>query len=644
MGTATRILLGTIIFLRLLLIHANPPSPATRLTNPSTSLHLQTLQELLHGPLYGWKTVLYFDPSLGVEVLDRLFKLLAFRTSGHVLVNLEHDGAQWSQNQTSAVLRGGHMVHVVVFQEDFRPFFDSVSLQWNPKYLLLFPFSKIDVRKVLQYEGFKGPGKSVLLGSNEKTNKMKARHIKVYTYFPFAREKPIRLLGLWNPETFPSFESIFVDRFPSFEGYNFWLGTWFDDYPYLHQSKTGPEGEGDGVEVEMLDAMARRLNYTYHLTIEPPDLNWGDFENGSWTGMLGMVHSKDKNFTVNYFGYTNERIEAFDHSVSYWNEGFGLALLRPPPLPKWRSVYYPFTFEVWASVSATFVLTVIVMLIQDMLQPKPFLGGVGSTWPFLLRAMFNNSIPRLPKAQWQRLFVGSWWLYCFIVTTAYTANLIAFLTIPVFPARIQTVQQLAESDYRYDPEATCLETGVSMYDYGEFVPGALRTSKDPHYRTLGERLDLYSTDDESMYPVLNGTHAYIESYSYSVVYIFDRYKVKNAYMLREQLYPGHLCWYFQKNTAWKYKFDEAIQRLVESGLIEYWLKIKTEDFLGTDYERKEKLSAEERTNTALSLEHVQGVFFLLLIGWAVSFLTFLAEFLTKSARRQQSDVSWDMTD
>lgn len=380
MGIASGILLGTILLLRLLLIHANLPSLATKITNPGTSLHLQTLQELLRGPLHGWKTVLYFDPSLGVEVLDRLFRLQAFRTNDHVLVNLEHDGDQWSQNQTSAVLRGGHMVHVVVFQEDFRPFFDSVSLQWNPKYLVVFPFTKTNIKKVLQYEGFKGPEKIVLLGSSERTNELKARHINVYTYFPFARENPIRLLGPWNTETFLSFESIFVDRFPSFEGYNFWLGTWFDDYPYLHQSKTGPEGEGDGVEVEMLDAMARRLNYTYHLTTEPPDLNWGDFENGSWTGMLGMVHSKDKNFTVNYFGYTNERIEAFDHSVSYWNEGFGLALLRPPSLPKWRSVYYPFTLEVWASVTATFVLTVIVMLIQVKSAFGTAFNGKSNSW------------------------------------------------------------------------------------------------------------------------------------------------------------------------------------------------------------------------------------------------------------------------
>ena len=110
--------------------------------------------------------------------------------------------------------------------------------------------------------------------------------------------------------------------------------------------------------------IAANLNFTYNLTIYPPDLNWGDFENGSWTGLLGMVHSGDKNFTVNYFGFTSERIEAFDATVSYWNEGFGVALLTPSPLPKWRSIYYPFMPLVWASVLATFAVAVILMYLQ----------------------------------------------------------------------------------------------------------------------------------------------------------------------------------------------------------------------------------------------------------------------------------------
>ncbi|KAG7169659.1 Glutamate receptor ionotropic, kainate 4-like 7, partial [Homarus americanus] len=253
----------------------------------------------------------------------------------------------------------------------------------------------------------------------------------------------------------------------------------------------------------------------------------------------------------------------------------------------------------------------------DWLQPEPFLGGLGRTWPYLLRGVVNHSLPVLPTAQWQRVLVGTWLIYCFILTTAYTANLIAFLTIPVFPERIQTLEELAQSDYR-----------LVMCDYGEFVPGALMTSENKVYKALGDKLDLFIKYDEVITYLLSGTHAFIESYSYGKIILYAYYKVTNSYMLKDQLYPGHLCWYFQKNTAWKYKFDQGIKRLVEAGLVSYWFKMKSEDVLGQDYVRLQQQAGEEQHNERpLSVEHLQGVFLILLFSQAASVAVFFLELL-----------------
>ncbi|KAK8389000.1 hypothetical protein O3P69_020760 [Scylla paramamosain] len=217
---------------------------------------------------------------------------------------------------------------------------------------------------------------------------------------------------------------------------------------YMIHAKNKPEGEGDGVQVEVLDALATKLNYTFNLTTEPPDEKWGSFENGSWNGMLGMIHRGEKNFTVNYFGYTNKRIEDFDATVSYWMEGFGLALLKPQPLPKWRSVYYPFTPLVWASAALAFSVVTIAFYLQDIAETKPTTKNSGLVWLYVLRPMLSHALPRLPVTHSQRVFVASWWLTSLILTTAYTANLIAFLTIPLYPKKLQTVEELAESNYR----------------------------------------------------------------------------------------------------------------------------------------------------------------------------------------------------
>lgn len=56
---------------------------------------------------------------------------------------------------------------------------------------------------------------------------------------------------------------------------------------------------------------------------------------------------------------------------------------------------------------------------------------------------------RQGELQEGRGWLAAWWLSCIIITTAYTTNLIAFLTVPVYPSRLETVAELALSPYRY---------------------------------------------------------------------------------------------------------------------------------------------------------------------------------------------------
>lgn len=325
---------------------------------------LEVLQGVLQNSLNIPPIMLYTDSVVAQDV----FSLPALRRESHTNVDLSGDGAAWCTRQPTAVLRSAFLLHVVVFSSDPLPFFRAVvasDARWSPKYLLLYSLSGNNLIDILTAEEFSRSERTVLFQQRQTGNSDKfTPEMEMHVYFPFALKGKVKSLGMWKANFLQSVTDIFVDRFPSFEGYKFWLGTWFDDFPYLHQAKGKEDGVGDGVEVEVLSALATVLNYTFHLTTEPPDDKWGAFENGSWTGMLGMVHRKEKNFTVNYFGYTHERIKAFDASVSYWMEGFGLALLKPPSLAKWRSAYYPFSRELWFAVAVSFSIAVAVLYLQ----------------------------------------------------------------------------------------------------------------------------------------------------------------------------------------------------------------------------------------------------------------------------------------
>ena len=62
--------------------------------------------------------------------------------------------------------------------------------------------------------------------------------------------------------------------------------------------------------------------------------------------------------------------------------------------------------------------------------------------------LVRQSTTKEPTRGVDRFVESGWWWTAVIITVSYTGNLIAVLTVPVFPAEIGSVQQLAKSFYR----------------------------------------------------------------------------------------------------------------------------------------------------------------------------------------------------
>ncbi|XP_071520963.1 ionotropic receptor 21a-like [Panulirus ornatus] len=317
--------------------------------------------------------------------------------------------------------------------------------------------------------------------------------------------------------------------------------------------------------------------------------------------MLGDVYRGEKQLAINYFTVTSERALDFDFSVSYFNEGFGLSLLVPPPLPRWSSVVRPFTGPVWAAMGGLLLLGAVV-LYAIAKRRLPALDA----FFLVLMGVTNEPVWHVPREWSQRLFLASWWVGGFVLVVCYTGNLIAVLTVPTFPSRL------------------------CMHDYGEFVPEALATSTERALAALGDKLDLVPIINEMTFKgiegciemVLSGTHALIETLSYMEVVYIKLGHGSRVYPMKDQIYKGSLAFIFQKGTPWKVKFDDGIQRMVEAGLVHKW---------HSDLMDELKRGTEEDTSSgrlqSLTLAHLQGPLYLLLTGLAISTVCFVGEHL-----------------
>ena len=94
-------------------------------------------------------------------------------------------------------------------------------------------------------------------------------------------------------------------------------------------------------------------------------------------------------------------------------------------------------------------------------------------------------------------------------------------------------------------------------------------------------------------------------------------------------------WAFQPSNPWRKQFDTVIRMMIEAGLVDHYkrktfLRMKRE-YLESD---KEKISFIEPPLVApMIMDDLQGIFYLLGLGLALSLITFLCEFLFGSMKK-----------
>ncbi|KAG7172891.1 Glutamate receptor ionotropic, delta-2-like 22 [Homarus americanus] len=459
---------------------------------------------------------------------------------------------------------------------------------------------------------------------------------RVLTWLPYDPDCKLGYLGTWDPWVFTSFSGLFYDRFQSMGGTTLHVSSDDDDAPLLFLDD---DGEFEGTCKRILDVLSDWLNFTFTLTNGAPDSKWGEIENGTWVGLLGEVYKGNKDLAINYFTITHERTRYFDTSISYLTEGFGFVLPTPPELPRWRNLVYPFTWVVWVSVGGVLFTCGFSFYILTYLQPHHHTAHLFVSLAYVMRGLVNQSHIQVPHEWSLRMFLGGWWITAYVLVISYTCNLIAVLTVPVYPTRINTLGELAESNYREVRIKVCLYTEwlspitrLCMLNYGEFVPDALVTSSDAEMRRLGGKMDLVPVKEDGYYGqedcaalVLDNKNAHTETYAYLKLTYVDMDLGDNVYFMKEQIYEGNLAFIFQKNTPWRTAFNKGLRRLLESGFIQKWQKDIMEE-----YSRSQAKDGQGSVPRPLSVGHLQGAFFILVLGVVCAGLVFTVEYCTKT--------------
>ncbi|XP_069995009.1 uncharacterized protein [Penaeus vannamei] len=407
-----------------------------------------TLKDICRGPLAGRDVSLVLDASCGENML-----LPEFTEALGVPALLFH-GEGADRQVLEAAKRNRLDAVVSVVGAELPWLLTSPPERWSASSVLLVGNTlACDPRALLQTAlAQRTPAVAALCLAKlgEQRNKLEFR---VFTWRPLHPRRKLLPLGGWNASRFASWDQLFVDRFSSFGGVTLGVASDHEDKPFLFNSSLT---EWEGVGYRILKTLAESYNFTYTLTPWASDRRWGNWENGSWTGMLGDLYREVKNLTVNIISLSPRRAQYFDISVPFYNEGFSFALAFPPPPPRWYSLVHPFSWTMWAVVGGVLVVVCLaywfLASFREKASPSVYLLTIAQkkvNKGICLQALLNQSNSSVPASWPLRLFLASWWVTAYVIVMSYTCNLIAFLTIPASPVKLESVQQLANSDHRF---------------------------------------------------------------------------------------------------------------------------------------------------------------------------------------------------
>ncbi|KAG7166092.1 Glutamate receptor-like 54, partial [Homarus americanus] len=437
------------------------------------------------------------------------------------------------------------------------------------------------------------------------------------------------------------------DQFRDFMGHTFKIVT-LDWFPFM-EFRRDSDAEAttvtpqDSIDVRMLTAISHALNFTYEMRV-PWDNQWGtSTESGNWTGVVGTLQHHKADFSM-VLSWMRGRYQVVDYTRIYASEPIVMIMSKPRPLPQYLALVRPFTGALWAAV---FVSSVSAGLILWALQRGwsrasgrrglPLDISVLYTWSIL----FEEPPPGIPTNTSGQMFVGWWWLYCTIITVVYRSSLIAHLSVPGTSPAIDSFQQLVQEDgwsWGYEPS------------YGAGWEWFKRNT-NPTIQTIFQGMEVMEFP-EQMERVLKGQHALI-TWKYKIKSLIaalytDDFGYTPIYIAREEYFNyGGYGWSFRKGTPFRRAIDMQKQRLIESGFISHWMneligsaakkarEEQTGDSQQVEEWKRDQQDKEEGGRVVLSMHHLQGVFYLLGLGFSGALLVLVGETITHICGRKK---------
>lgn len=145
-----------------------------------------------------------------------------------------------------------------------------------------------------------------------------------------------------------------------------------------------------------------------------------------------------------------------------------MVMKRPPSSADGSGLMAPFTKSVWLLILLSLLTVGPLIYFLIVLRRKLTNDRTQQTYPmphclwFVYGALMKQGSTLAPVASSTRVIFATWWIFITILTSFYTANLTAFLTLSKFTLPIKKMDDLISKDKNFGAHrGSCIEYAIT---------------------------------------------------------------------------------------------------------------------------------------------------------------------------------------
>lgn len=272
---------------------------------------------------------------------------------------------------------------------------------------------------------------------------------------------------------------------------------------------------------------------------------------------------------------------------------------------------------VWSCIFVIIFVAFIIIGIAQFL-PKSlhdFTFGAGNENPGLnvINVTFGGSLHKLPTRNFARSILLIFIIYCFIMQNSYKGGLFKFMQKTLFEPEVASTNEMLDRNFHFH---MLKSSRAFLTDMPKVMEKTIFETSENYARTY----------DKVIHPDFKGAVLSSEDHlAYrNILAAPDRY-YRHA---PEIIITYNIVIYMHKQSCLTRQLNEMIIYLVSGGLIDTWAsKFIDKQFL------KYKSTSKAK---ALNMQQLMGAFQLLMVGLAMSFVTFCFEHLFVKMNKRKS--------